>query len=426
MIELLPSQRDWVERVCLELLDGQIIVLRGLPGTGKSVLADAVRRELGDQAFTVQGRSTNNDNQVEQLSQIRAELGSSIQAKGYAQLIIDDYPHALRWSGGAQLQRALLHLLVDGPGARDTGALLTGRWARSMHLRVRGSPLLARAQYRPLPVINDADLITVGLDPAERDQTIDETGMTAALLARVRLIGGRSDYAAVRQCLNDLAHRWIEDLPWEAVIWLRNGLMEPDEGLWASLAWEAVQPLLTGGRPRSLLAGLRNRDFESLLEERSPAWPGQRADSVQRFVDLLAGASDVMWVDRYLTADPPSLLSFIHEVRRQTSTKLYLLTSSTLTSEAIRQHAQDIRDMVAIEGVELRSMTRRHYGLLHDRQLAYLSDREGGVVLPVTAVILGLSPPGSAIAVQIPIMERTLLEDAWSMAIPSDRFLRSY
>ncbi len=71
MSTLLPAQRAWAEDVGLELLDGQIIVLRGLPGTGKSILADAVHHELGQETVIVRGRSFNEQNQYELISMIR-------------------------------------------------------------------------------------------------------------------------------------------------------------------------------------------------------------------------------------------------------------------------------------------------------------------------------------------------------------------
>lgn len=423
MSTLLPAQRRWVEDVCLELLDGQIVVLRGLPGTGKSVLADAILRELGRGAMIIHGRSFNDHNQMDYISRIRDTITSSFQSTGQAQLVFDDYPHALRWSDAARLQATLLHALVDGPIARDTGALLTGRWARSMQLRVRGSPLLARAQFRPLPEIADADLEIVGIQKNDFGKTLDEIGAMPSLLARVRIIGGRPDYSAVRQVLAELASRWIGDLPWEAITWLRSRVGEPDEDLRSSLAWEAVQPLLTNIRPRRLLAGLRNSEFEALLEDRSPVWPSEKSRSVERFVDLINGVSSLIWVDRYLTSDPVNLYEFIQGVRSRTSTRLLLLTSSSLTSDAIRRNSDTVKDLARLDGIEIRSMGQRHYRLLHDRQLVFLGDREGGVVLPTTDVILGRNPVGSALAVQVPIVERALVEDAWAKGIPADRFL---
>lgn len=422
---LLPTQRVWVDNVCLDLLDGQIVVLRGLPGTGKSILADAIQHELDQSAIMVNGRSFSEQNQHDFAAKFREEISTSIQQNGHAQLVFDDYPHALRWTGGARLQALLLHMLVDGPNARDTGALLTGRWARSMHLKVRGSPLMARAQFRSLPFITDVDMESVGIPANERAKTRDEIGGTASLLAKIRAIGSMPDYSIVRQTLSDISDGWINDLPWEAIIWLRIGRREIDDDFRSSLAWEAIQPLLADASTREILAGLRGQMFQSDLEQRSPAWPSTWDGSVERFAELISGISSLIWVDRYLTSNPRTLHKFVLDLRALTSTQFQLLISSTLTSEAIRRDAGAIRDLLSIEGVEMRSMGGRHYKLLHDRQLVFIGEHQGGVVLPTTDVILGETPVGSALAVQVPIMERALVENAWNMGISPDRFLPS-
>jgi hypothetical protein len=292
-----------------------------------------------------------------------------------------------------------------------------------MQLRVRGSPLLARAQFRSLPVLTNDDLEVIGIKQNEETKARDEVGSASAFLARVRIIAGLPDYSAVRQALADLANRWVEDLPWEAITWLRNGLPEADDDLRVSLAWEAVQPMLANVNPQRLLAGLRNPEFEAFLEERSPVWPSAQPGSVERFVSLISGVSSLIWVDRYLTSNPEELYTFIRDVRMRTSARLCLLTSSSLTSDAIRRNAKAIRDLASIDQVDIRSMGQRHYKLLHDRQLVFLGDRRGGVVLPTTDVILGIQPVGSALAVQVPVMERSLVEEAWAAGITPDRFL---
>lgn len=425
MNALLPSQRAWVDNVCLDLLDGQIVVLRGLPGTGKSVLANALRREFGQSAVMVDGRSFSEQNQHDLAANFREEISTSLHTNGHAQLIFDDYPHALRWTGGARLQALLLHMLVDGPNARDTGALLTGRWARSMHLKVRGSPLMARAQFSSLPFATGVDMNALGIPSNEHAKTRDEIGGTASLLGKIRLVGGMPDYSIARQILSHLSDGWINDLPWEAIIWLRNGRREIDNDFRSSLAWEAIQPLLADPGTREVLAGLRGQAFQRDLEQRSPAWPSTWVDSVERFADLISGISSLIWVDRYLTSDPRTLYKFVLALRALASTRLRLLISSTLTSEAIRRDVDAIRDLLSIEGVEIRSMGGRHYKLLHDRQLVFLGEHQGGVVLPTIDVILGATPVGSALAVQVPIMERALVEEAWQMGVSPDRFLPS-
>jgi hypothetical protein len=295
-----------------------------------------------------------------------------------------------------------------------------------MHLKVRGSPLMARAQFCSLPLVADVDMEALGIPSNEHAKARDEIGTTASLLGKVRLVGGMPDYSAARQMLSDLSDGWINDLPWEAIIWLRTGRREIDGDFRSSLAWEAIQPLLADAGTRKILAGLRGQTFQRDLEQRSPVWPSTWVDSVERFADLISGISSLIWVDRYLTSSPRTLHKFVLALRTLASTRLQLLISSTLTSEAIRRDAGAIRDLLSIEGVEIRSMGGRHYRLLHDRQLIFLGEHQGGVVLPTIDVILGTIPVGSALAVQVPIMERALVEEAWEMGVSPDRFLPSH
>ena len=116
---------------------------------------------------------------------------------------------------------------------------------------------MARAQFRSLPFITDVDMESVGIPANERAKTRDEIGGTASLLAKIRAIGSMPDYSIVRQTLSDISDGWINDLPWEAIIWLRIGRREIDDDFRSSLAWEAIQPLLADASTREILAGLR-------------------------------------------------------------------------------------------------------------------------------------------------------------------------
>jgi hypothetical protein len=425
MMELLPAQAVWVEEACLELLDGQLTILRALPSTGKSTLATAIAGQLGPSCLILNGRSLNGDSWDLLARQLKVELASLVQEHGCAQLVFDDYPHALRWGYGVHLQRTLLHVLVDGPLARDIGAILIGRWGRSMHLQVRGSPLIARATSRPLPTVSELDALASGLTSEQSLIAEAEVGGNCSLLPKVRQVGGALDFSVVRECLEQLSGPWVDDLPWEAVLALQNTPKPDISSLRDTLAWEAVQPMLCHQPDGEvmLLQGLTCGTFSQQMNERSPAWPAAANLSVERYADLLSGVNDAIWVDRYLAKDPPALLRFLTAVRGRTSTRLRLLLSSSVTSDSIRHHSDVMRDIANLHGVEMRSMSRGHFTLLHDRHLVFLGDVEGGVVLPITAVILSEASPGSAVAVYVPYMPRRLVEEAWAAALPAERWI---
>ncbi len=62
---LLPAQRSWVAQVCERLTDGQTVIVRGIPGSGKTVLLKAVARELGPTGVLTFGRDYTPDNQAD-------------------------------------------------------------------------------------------------------------------------------------------------------------------------------------------------------------------------------------------------------------------------------------------------------------------------------------------------------------------------
>lgn len=425
MTSLLPSQSRWVESVSLELLDGQVVMLRGLPSTGKTILGEAVHASLGPSALMLHGRSLGAGSWEEVQSHIREQLIGLVEQHGCAQLIIDDYPHALRWDFGVRLQRLLLYTLVDGPHARDIGALVIGRWARAIHITARGSPLITRTSAVTLPAPDELDFASLGITDEEAAMVSREVGNNCALLTKVRRLNGALDFGVVRECLDHLSAQYVADLPWEAVIELRQSETIDNTRLRTTLSLEALLPLLQR-RPDgqlALIAGLVGDPFQHHLHERSPTWPRHAESSQERFVDLLSGVEDAAWIDRYLAADPPRLLTFLQGIRSKSTTRIRLLLSSSVCSEAIRRHSDVMWQIAALDGVEVRSMSRDYFGLLHERQLVYLGDAEGGAVLPTVDVILGAVLPGSAMAVRAPFMPRNLVEEAWERALPADRWV---
>lgn len=314
---------------------------------------------------------------------------------------------------------ALLHLLVDGPHAREIGALLTGRWSRSMHLRVHGSPLLARAEHLLLPTPGSADIALFADADDEQAEISKAVGGSCTLLSRVRRVGGLLDLGVARASADQMAQSWVDDLPLDAVAWLRQVLGGTPAPLPQDEAWEAVQPLLVHGQEdgRRLAALVQDSHFRDLLVGRSPHWPGAWADSVTQFGELLGGVSDAVWVDRYLLKDPCTLHEFVKQIRSRSAARLRLLFSSSVTISELRAKLGCVQQLSEIPDCDLRAITPTFYGLLHDRQLAFLGGRSGGVVLPTCDVILGAARVGTALAVRVDLLDRQLYEDAWEAAV---------
>ncbi|MFI2210028.1 hypothetical protein [Streptomyces sp. NPDC020141] len=409
-MRLLPSQRQWVQTVCEYLIDGEIIIVRGVPDSGKTTLLNAVEKELGDTSVSTRGRAYTEEDQSARSENVQKQVGEVLDRHGTAQLLFDDYPHALRRSHGVRLQRQLLHLLVDGEHSVDMGALLTGRWARSMHLVSSGSPLVARARVMPLPTPAEADFEAVGcsrsLDAAAA------VGGNTALLARVTSVLGRPALHQVRDSAELRAPQWVEDAPWDAVQWIKNVVHNGPAALPSDdFAAEALAPLVfsVGDGLYDVMSALKSDAALVALDGRAPTWPDRWTESVTTFCGLLAGATSVVWVDRYLAVNPSAMLHFVEDVRGTCGTRILMLIAQDQAGKV------DASVMAALKALdcEIRTMHPGDRKRLHDRHLIFLGGRRGGVVMPTGRVVLCEDPPGTAMAVQAPLLDQSLIREAW-------------
>ncbi|MGW2984881.1 ATP-binding protein [Streptomyces goshikiensis] len=409
-MKLLPSQGQWVQAVCEHLIDGEIVIVRGVPGSGKTTLLNAVERELGDTSVSTRGRSYTEQDQDVRSEDFQRRVGEALGRHGTAHLLFDDYPHALRRSHGLRLQRQLLHLLVDGEQAVDIGALLMGRWARSMHLVSSGSPLVARARVVPLPSTIESDFEAVGC-PQSRDAAVAVGGNTA-LLAKVTSVLGRPALHQVREAAELRAPQWVQDVPWDAVQWIKNVVRDGPTTLPSDdFAAEALAPLVftVGDGRYDVVSALRSGAALAALDGRAPTWPDRWAESVATFCGLLAGAPAVVWVDRYLAVDPPRLLRFLQAVRATCGTQIRILIAK---DQAKKIDACDMAAFLALD-CAIKTMHPGDRKQLHDRHLIFLGGRQGGVVMPTGGVVLCKDPPGAAMAVQAPLLDQNLIREAW-------------
>ncbi len=410
-MKLQPSQQLWVQSVCECLIDGELVILRGVPGSGKTILLEAVARELPDSSVAIRGRSFNEQNQSARREDLERRVEESLREHGTAHLLFDDYPHALQRSQGLRLQRLLLHLLVDMERAVDVGALLTGRWARSMHLVSRGSPLVPRARLMQLPTPSDADFKAVDC-PRSMEVSMSVGGNTA-LLAKVTSVLGKPSLHQVREAAELLAPRWIQDAPWDAVRWMKEVIHHgpaplPDD----SLVAESLAPLVfaAGNGAYDVVSALRSLPAIAELDGRAPTWPAVWANSVITFCNLLDGAPAVVWVDRYLAVAPALLLRFIRDVRKTCATRFRMLIAK---DQASNLDASVVAAFAALN-CEIRTMHPGDRKQLHDRHLIFQGGRQGGVVMPTSRVILCQDPPGAAMAVQAPLLDQKLIHEAWN------------
>lgn len=385
------------------------------------MLLQAVARELGPTGVLTFGRDYTPDNQADRTATFQEGVLHSLSRYGSAQLLFDDYAHALRNPEGLRLQRQLLQLLVDGEYALDMGALLTGRWGRSMHLVSRGSPLVARARVVALPHpgarTSRRSAVPVRRRPRRRWAVTRHSWPKSSRFwagppcTRCGTPPRRSWPSGWRTCPG---RRWPGSKGWCATARRRCPRTTPRSRRWHP-CWSpaARQP---DGLPRyGVVEALRTDEGRAALDGRAPTWPSRRQDSVKAFCAYLSGVPEAVWVDRYMAVKPADLLRFVQEVRGACSTRLRLLVAknrndmSFTEAEAAAFARHDCTVRVMLPG------DRR---LLHDRQLVFLGSLEGGVVLPTARVLMGQDLPGSAVAVRARNLDRKLILNVWERARP--------
>lgn len=390
----LPSEARWIEQLAERIFSGEVLLIRALPRWGMSSVCEAVMSHLGECAVYVAGRSISEQAQRSVREKIDSDVGAKVSGSGYAQLIFDDYGHALRRSQGGALHSMLYRLLVDSDQARDTGALLVARTGDMLDIKFRGSPLLSRATAVPLPLLQTDDASSLGFELS----ALQELAGKSTWLAR-RFIGKDVREGRISSVghLNGDRRRIAEALPTGAVEVLLGACLYGDID---PVSQDALLCLGSVGIDSrfSISDLVGSSDLLDEVRVQSPGWPSNRSDSVLHFASLLAGAEDAIWVDRYALHQPKQVRRFIDDLRRHTLTRLRILISRDRDRPSL---AEDIRD--TLDGslaVEVRFMSLNDRPRLHDRHLV-LPATHNGFVLPTAGVIVGLDDPGSAVSVPI-------------------------
>lgn len=373
-------------------MDGERLLVRGLPRCGKTLLSKAVADYLGETAFYVDGGTMTEENQAEQHDRIHDGVATRVKRHNCAQLVFDGYGHAIRKSRGGILHSRLYGQLVDGAHSRDIGAIFTSRYADALDSRVSGSPLLGRVTVIELPTLSEQDAARLGLSLKEARSFFGDSTALARLAWNAEPMGcrdGISDFVSLN------ASSIGRDLPPGAVQVLVGAQDLPSVDSTSRRALRSLGCDSDGGfRVARLIADSRLIDELTIKNGR---WPSNKDASVGRFCGLLADLTAALWVDRYIFNYPRLLSSFLRSVRQSTAVPIRLLGNSN----DYHVRPQITAELSNVPAVEARVMARRDFKSLHDRHLV---DPAGGVgfVVPTADVILSRVQPGSAVAVSMP------------------------
>jgi hypothetical protein len=406
---LLPSEQAWVQTVADRLLDGDRLLVRGLPRTGKTLLARAVADLLGETAFYFDGATVTEVNQAEQHARLQAELDSRVNSHDCAQLVFDGYGRAVRRSRGAILHSQLYGQLIDGDRSRDIGAIFTSRYADALDIKVSGSPLLGRVTSFELPRLTEEDAATLGVDLDMARAYFGDSTTLAHIALNAEPLGapdGVVDFVSIN------AASLSRDLPTGAVQVLVGARSFADVDSTSRRALRSLGSDLGGSY--TVASSVAESRLVAELQARNHRWPTTEEASVARFCELLADATNALWVDRYIYERPELLANFLASIRRSTVTPVRLLGKPT------NDHA-NIRTQIAaalgnVTDVEARVMAYQDVKPLHDRHLVDPS-RGVGFVVPTADVILSQVDAGSAVVVEMPSIEFDY-EACWNRATP--------
>lgn len=410
MTSWLSSERIWLNALSGYLLDGDICLVRAVPRWGLTSVCKELVTDFNTSAVMVEGRLIKESNQKAERERIDREVTAAVEANGCAQLIFDDYGHAIGHSQGGTLHSMLYRLLIDSPAARDAGALLVARSSDSLDLDFSGSPLVSRARTVVLPTLSEQDADEIGIPLMKLMRIV---GNSTWLARRFLGVENRQGCVDAVEHLNHDRRKIIQSLPSRALEVLAGAT--PKGGI-DTITREALTCLGTfdsdgSFRPARLVSESHLLDEVNLQD---PGWPCTIASSVRRFAHLLAGTADAIWIDRYLFAEPWRVRRFIIRLQSLTAARLRLLVSDDYQKP---KYAGEIASAVSnLQNVQVRFMNRQDRGDLHDRHLV-LPDLSRGYVLPTAGVILGADNPGSAVSVPIPTMVVDY-QAYWNRGIP--------
>lgn len=381
---MLTSVQTWLDNTAYQLLGGQRVLVRLPPRVGKTHLAILLEQALGGSAILVDGTSFTEANQASERERLDTHLQGALASYGSAQLIFDSYDRALARSQGARLQAWLTSRLIDGPHARDIGAIFTARCSTEVHRAGAGSPLMSRVTPLDPPLMEAGEAGVVGLASAR-----EWFGESALLAQQAHAPERFEPIPVVDRFEQDLSY--IDDVRGASAVALANGCVDKSRDSFA--ARSATVGLLTESGTTKLFNRLQTQLTSSPADD--PAWPADWSASVAKFAQLIAGGNDVIWSDRYLYRDIEPLRAFLKETIAKTGCKFRLLGSSEVSGRAISR--AELMRLTAVSGVEARFMTTSDFRDLHDRHLV---TGRGGWVVPQAHVIVGKQAPGSTVAAQ--------------------------
>ncbi|WP_326773017.1 hypothetical protein [Streptomyces sp. NBC_01445] len=413
------SHDTLAEAIVEHLAYGQIVILRAMPGSGRSVLlsniADKYKDIIGCAPRILRPEEKTDPDSVVQ------EVESQIARWGQAALLLDDWGRMVRSSPDTPWQQRMTRLCVDGPQAISTGALVVGAPGENLsRFGEQASPLVDAAHevfLMPLLTVEEISqaLCEAGIDGVEAQSAAREYGGSVGLLRSYA--DGRLTEAKIEEAVVSVAYHAQSDAAQRIIDLSRK------EGL--ELACDDIDVrlcpvVIRTSSGRSMIArAFHSRNIKDLVTGSGPAWPRDRKSAVQRFYCRIYGSDDVFWYDRYMSTGLPDLTDFLGElstVAEGRNRTLRLLSGSPFKQiePAVQARFVSAATTWAARGLHVywHTVQKRDIGPLHDRQLVSRSRLEGHHLPPADRMV-GKVPAGNENDALLPHAPIASIEAAW-------------
>ncbi|MGW2637596.1 hypothetical protein [Streptomyces sp. NPDC001348] len=413
------SHDELAEVIVEHLVYGQIVILRAMPGSGRSVLLAGISRRyeeiIGCAPRVVRpGEKTDPDTVV-------GEVESQVAHWGQAAVLLDDWGRTVRSAPGTPWQQRMTRLCVDGPRAVQTGALIVGAPGENLsRFGEQASPLVDAAhEVFPMPLLTVEEIARAlgesGVGSADAESAALEYGGSVGLLRR--LADGRLTAADIEEAVVSAAYHAQSDAAQRIIDLSRK------EGL--ELACDDIDVRLSPvvvrtSSGRSMLGkAFHRRGIKDLVIGAGSAWPRGRKAAVRRFYSRVYGSDDVFWFDRYLSSALPELTDFLEELSKVTTGGSRTLRLLSGTPFKPIPPAVEARFVSAVGKWSTRGLHVHWHAVrkadiipLHDRQLVSRSRLEGHHLPPADRVV-GKVPAGNENDALLPQAPISPIEAAW-------------
>ncbi|WP_375765097.1 hypothetical protein NR798_25615 [Archangium gephyra] len=422
----LPSIDALASTIAEHLSDGHVVILRGLPSSGRTTTMDIVAEKLNS-TLGIQVEKINPKTSSAEFEAVLPRAMKSAESLGFSSIVVDDFGALLRLSQGGVWQARLNSVCVDGALARHIGVLLVcGQGENVSRTGLKGSPLADAANLSlQVPCLAAAEvalsLEAEGLSDEQTKQLVSRYGCHLGLLSKAQKSPNLEvDTASLEQAIL----KSVSKLTLEGAERILDLARKPTHSLASMPSDLGLSSLVFHPQPgrTQLVPALEQAGISKLLIGGVDAWPSDFHESVRRFRARIHGESEVLWFDRYFGSGLRDLMKFLDALADGSERlSLRLLGSAAGTDDLPDYLLRLFRARLSHwknkgMSVSWRLIAQEDFVEMHDRQLISLS-RVDGYNLPACDRITGHQPVGNTNDSYLPRAPVSRILLAWDNSV---------